>query len=101
MKLQSVFLLSVFFVFLGTGVEASYNRYQEDDSSAAIGMVTGPKTGTYITFGKDIAKEAAKEGIKVNVFDSKGSVENIQRITSKEKVGLAIVQSDVLGFLRR
>lgn len=69
--------------------------------SPAIGMVTGSKTGTYITFGKDIARVAQKEGVTINVFDSNGSIDNIKRITSKEKVGLAIVQSDVLGFLSR
>lgn len=67
----------------------------------AIGMVTGSKTGTYIAFGREIAAVAAKEGLDINVFDSNGSVDNIKRITSKEKVGLAIVQSDVLSFLKR
>lgn len=72
-----------------------------DDSDTEIGMVTGSRTGTYIAFGNDIAREAAREGVVVRVYDSKGSVDNIRRITSKEKVGLAIVQSDVLGFLSR
>lgn len=70
-------------------------------ASSSIGMVTGSKTGTYIAFGKDMARIAQKDGLTVNVFDSKGSIDNIKRITSKEKVGLAIVQSDVLGFLSR
>lgn len=69
--------------------------------SPPIGMVTGSKTGTYITFGKDMARVAQKEGVMINVMDSKGSIDNIKRITSKEKVGLAIVQTDVLGFLSR
>jgi len=72
-----------------------------DTDDQTIGMVTGPKTGTYIAFGKDIAKEAAKEDIIVKVYESKGSVDNIKRITGSEKVSLAIVQSDVLGFLSR
>lgn len=102
MKLYRALLLSLFFVFCSSGIYAQTNQDQDDDSNAmAIGMVTGPKTGTYIAFGRDIAREAAKEGIKVNVYDSSGSVDNIRRITSKEKVGLAIVQSDVLGFLSR
>lgn len=70
-------------------------------NSPPIGMVTGSKTGTYIAFGKDMARVAQKEGVTINVLDSKGSIDNIKRITSKEKVGLAIVQSDVLGFLSR
>jgi TRAP transporter TAXI family solute receptor len=71
------------------------------EASTAIGMVTGSKTGTYIAFGKDMARIAEKNGVTINVLDSKGSIDNIRRITSKEKAGLAIVQSDVLGFLSR
>src|ERR1700744_621745 len=68
---------------------------------ATLGLVTGAKTGTYIQVGRDIAAAAQKDGLTVNVYDSNGSIDNIKRITSKEKVGLAIVQSDVLGFLSR
>ncbi|HEU5048307.1 MAG TPA: TAXI family TRAP transporter solute-binding subunit [Rickettsiales bacterium] len=94
MKLQRIILLALCLMSVSVpGMAAS------DD--AAIGMVTGPKTGTYIVFGRDIAREAAKASVQVNVFDSKGSVDNLKRITSKEKVGLAIVQSDVMGFLSR
>lgn len=101
MKLQHIILLALCLALLGAYAPARANSGTDNESDSAIGMVTGPKTGTYITFGRDIAKEAAKDDIKVNVYDSKGSVENIKRITSKEKVGLAIVQSDVLGFLSR
>lgn len=69
--------------------------------ASGIGMVTGSKGGTYIQFGREIAAVASKEGIAINVYESNGSIDNIKRITSKEKVGLAIVQSDVLGFLSR
>ncbi len=102
MKLQRVLLLLTFCTFFSANVIAKEeNITPAEDDSSAIGMVTGPKTGTYIAVGRDIAREAAKEGVRVNVFDSKGSVDNIARITSKEKVGLAIVQSDVMGFLSR
>lgn len=97
MKLHSAFLLS----FVLFSASAFAEPPEADNASEAIGMVTGSKTGTYITFGKDIAREAARDGVRVDVYDSKGSVDNIKRITSKEKVGLAIVQSDVLGFLSR
>ncbi len=103
MKSQSILLLLLSFIFLAAPCYAERSDYSDDEAAddQAIGMVTGSKTGTYITFGRDIAREASKEGVKVNVYDSKGSIDNIKRITSKEKVGLAIVQSDVLGFLSR
>lgn len=68
---------------------------------ATLGMVTGSRTGTYIAFGREIAAAAARNGLAINVYDSNGSIDNIKRITSREHVGLAIVQSDVLGFLSR
>jgi uncharacterized protein len=87
-------LLGIVVIVAGTA-----NAYAAPASS--IGMVTGSKTGTYIAFGKDMARIAQKNGLGINVLESGGSIDNIKRITSKEKVGLAIVQSDVLGFLSR
>ncbi len=66
-----------------------------------LGLVTGPKTGTYYTFGKEIQQVAAKSGVTVDVKASEGSIENIKRINSTENAALGIVQSDVLGFLSR
>ncbi len=66
-----------------------------------IGIVTGPKTGTYYAFGKDIADVANKSAIPIDVKISEGSVDNIKRINSSENAALGIVQSDVLGFLSR
>ena len=70
-------------------------------ADTAIGIVTGPKTGTYFAFGKNIAQIAAKDGIRVDVKPSEGSVDNIKRIDSSENAALGIVQSDVMGFLSR
>ncbi len=76
-------------------VEAPYAR-------DAIGLVTGPPTGTYITIGRDIAKISAVEGQTIEVKSSNGSIENIRRVTVRgENASLGIVQSDVLGFLGR
>lgn len=66
-----------------------------------LGMVTGPETGTYIEIGRDIAAVAKTAGVNVDVKPSDGSIENIKRIRSKENAALGIVQSDVLGFLKR
>ncbi|MBV8939113.1 MAG: TAXI family TRAP transporter solute-binding subunit [Alphaproteobacteria bacterium] len=69
----------------------------EDD----ISLLTGPKTGTYIAIGRDIAQVGKEAGLNVEVKPSGGSVDNIKRINSKENAAMGIVQSDVLGFLRR
>lgn len=66
-----------------------------------IGMVTGSSVGTYIQFGQDIAGIARTAGLDIAVKESEGSIDNIRRLTSRENAALAIVQSDVLGFLSR
>ncbi len=70
-------------------------------SAEPIGMVTGAKTGTYLQFGKDIAAVSKKSGVHVLVSPSKGSIDNIKRMMSRENAAFAIVQSDVLGYLRK
>jgi TRAP transporter TAXI family solute receptor len=67
----------------------------------SLGMVTGSKAGTYFPFGQDLARLARTRGLDLTVKESEGSIANIRRLVSAENATLAIVQSDVLGFLRR
>lgn len=69
--------------------------------AAQLDLMTGPKTGTYYTIGKDISDVAKKNGFVVDVLPSEGSVDNIKRMNQAQTPSLAIVQSDVLGFLNR
>jgi TRAP transporter TAXI family solute receptor len=70
-------------------------------SAEGLGMVTGSKAGTYFQFGQDLAKLARTRGLDLMVKESEGSIANILRLVSAENAMLAVVQSDVLGFLRR
>lgn len=72
-----------------------------EDTANAIGMVTGPLTGTYVQIGGDISRMAKREGVNLIVKESSGSIDNITRISSAENAALGIVQSDVLGYLIR
>lgn len=98
MREISGFYRSMFFLFLSlllvAGAMAQTDRQQ-------VGMVTGSATGTYIRFGHEIAEQARKLGVEILVKESKGSIENIERLISKENAAFAIVQSDVLGVLKR
>lgn len=69
--------------------------------SEGIGMVTGSSTGTYFKFGHEIAENAKIANLELVVKESEGSIDNIKRINSKENAAFAIVQTDVLGFLKR
>lgn len=68
---------------------------------ASMGLVTGPANGTYFAVGNDIASIAGGVGVTLTILESGGSVDNVRRIAGDDAVGLGIVQSDVLGFLKR
>jgi TRAP transporter TAXI family solute receptor len=70
-------------------------------AATSIGLVTGPKTGTYYAVGRDIESVASDAGINIKVKASEGSIDNIKRINSTENAALGIVQADVMGFLNR
>src|SRR5690242_2080317 len=98
MEAVMVFLRTGFFAVIWLCVMPLALPVQAEET---LGIVTGPKTGTYYAIGKDIAQVAAKSNITVDVKPSQGSIDNIKRINSSENAALGIVQSDVLGFLSR
>jgi TRAP transporter TAXI family solute receptor len=75
--------------------------YVPQAQADSIGMVTESTTGTCFQFGQDIAKVAPSAGLEILVKESEGSIDNIRLLVSRENAALGIVQSDVLGFLRR
>ena len=71
-------------------------------STDAIKIVTGPDTGTYYAFGHNIADLSPKNASPIKVISSNGSIDNIRQIVEgKGNIALGIVQSDILGFLKR
>ncbi len=70
-------------------------------AAAPFTLVTGPKTGTYIAIGRDIARVGKSVGVPIDIKTSDGSIDNIKHLNGKNHASLAIVQSDVLGFLKR
>ncbi len=59
------------------------------------------KEGTYYQFGLNLAQMVMSRGIKLNVFDSAGSVQNVYAVYKAPGVQLGIVQSDVLAFISK
>jgi TRAP transporter TAXI family solute receptor len=64
-----------------------------------FGLITGGERGTYHQFGQDLKRLLKPSGINVTVHASKGAVDNVQAISQRPEVQLAIVQSDVLTFV--
>ncbi len=110
MMLRFCFLF-LFTFSLSPAVYAQNNQQAMVDSRAStsgeaiagsrLGMVTGSETGTYYRIGQDIAEIVSPKGLEIDVKTSSGSIDNIGRIGSRENAAIGIVQSDVLGFLKR
>ena len=66
-----------------------------------MGIITGNKRGTYYQFGLNLAQLVKSRNIKLNVFDSAGSVQNVYAVYKAPGVQLGIVQSDVLAFITK
>jgi uncharacterized protein len=64
----------------------------------ALTIATGPSDGSYFQIAQDIKNVAGKEGIDLQVMATKGSLENLDLLSSG-KADLAIVQLDALRFI--
>ena len=62
-------------------------------------MTGGPK-GTYIQIGRNIAALGEACGLKLNVVESAGSLENFIGVRQRRNTQFGIVQSDVLEYLK-
>jgi TRAP transporter TAXI family solute receptor len=63
-------------------------------------VMTGGPQGTYIKIGRDIAALGAQCGLKLNVVESAGSLENFVGVRNRRNTQFGIVQSDVLEYLK-
>jgi TRAP transporter TAXI family solute receptor len=68
-------------------------------AAPALGLVTGIENGTYHAFGLDLKRLVKADGIAVNVYPSRGSVDNLAALHGRPGVHMGIVQSDVLDFI--
>ncbi len=66
-----------------------------------VGIVTGGVNGTYIRIGADLAAVLDAEDLRILAILGKGSVQNVADLLYLRGMDVAIVQSDVLEFLRQ
>lgn len=68
-------------------------------SAAELGIITGGAKGTYFQFGLNLKELCKKFGYNIQVYNSRGSVENVYAVYKRPKTQMGIVQSDVLAFV--
>ena len=66
-----------------------------------LGILTGAKNSTYYQFGEDINNIISSVcGAKVEVHETVGSIDNLRKLRKQPFVQLALVQHDVLSFIK-
>ena len=94
----------IFFIFAISTLAFATCPKSCKNGCANYEIATASKSGTYYAFGKDIASYIApKACINLKVIETKGSIDNIRKLKSKNypRVKFAIVQSDVLQFYKK
>lgn len=69
--------------------------------AAEMGIITGSDKGTYYQFGLNLQKLVKQSDFDLNVYTSKGSIENVFAVFQRPGTQLGIVQADVLAFVAR
>lgn len=64
---------------------------------ADVGIATGSLTGTYVKIGQDI-QNACEKTVNISVYETAGSLSNIERIFSDKRIQYGIVQQDALAY---
>ncbi|BBO71758.1 C4-dicarboxylate ABC transporter substrate-binding protein [Desulfosarcina alkanivorans] len=66
-----------------------------------LGVITGGEKGTYYQFGLNLQELVKEKGIRLKVYNSTGSIENLYAVYKRPRTQMGIVQSDVLAFVSR
>lgn len=66
-----------------------------------LAIITGGKKGTYYQFGLNLQQLVDSRGIRLSVYNSTGSIENLYAVYQRPRTQMGIVQSDVLAFVSR
>lgn len=69
--------------------------------SMNLAVITGGPKGTYYQFGLNLQELVKSKGIYLDVYNSKGSIENLYAVYQRPRTQMGIVQSDVLAFVSR
>ena len=83
--------------------QATAMQAQSNDPSnkGAVGIIAGGENGTYIRIAADMAAGLDSDHLRILAIVGKGSVQNIDDLLYLKGVDMAIVQSDVLEYLKR
>ncbi len=96
MKRVTKYLLTLLLLLAWTGMGLAADPPKTDNK---MGIITGGEKGTYYQFGLDLQKLMRLSEVTLNVYNSKGSIENVFAVYQRPGIQLGIVQSNVLAFI--
>lgn len=73
----------------------------EQANKGLVGIIAGGVNGTYIRIAADMSTVLDAEDLRILAIVGKGSVQNINDLLYLKGIDMAIVQSDVLEYLKR
>lgn len=88
--------------YAGPAGAQSADSLRNKVNEGTIGLISGGVNGTYIRIASDLAAVLDSEGkLRILPIVGKGSVQNITDLLYLRGMDIAIVQSDVLEFIRK
>ena len=81
--------------------QAQRGSLAEQVNRGTVGIISGGVNGTYIRIAADLSAVLDKDDLRVLSIIGKGSVQNVTDLLYLKGIDIAIVQSDVLEFMRR
>ena len=89
-------------VMAGENIAATQKPSSSEQANKGLaGIIAGGVNGTYIRIAADMATVLDAEDLRILAIVGKGSVQNINDLLYLKGIDMAIVQSDVLEYLKR
>ena len=89
-------------VMAGENIAATQQPSSSEQANKGLaGIIAGGVNGTYIRIAADMATVLDAEDLRILAIVGKGSVQNINDLLYLKGIDMAIVQSDVLEYLKR
>ena len=102
LRLGRFLLVSTFALCLSTAALAQdSDMLRERINRGTVGVISGGVNGTYIRITSDLINVLDGDDLRILSILGKGSAQNIADLLYLRGIDVAIVQSDVLEFLRR
>ena len=100
-RFAAIVLLLLFSLAIGAQAAPVKESAAEQINKGVVGIISAGVNGTYIRIAADLANVLDSDTLRVLPIIGKGSVQNISDLLYLKGIDMAIVQSDVLEYLKR